>query len=219
MFKTNEVTVICPQPEAPALINNSTVSAETISLSETVTINAAAEGGTAPYTYEYYVMQNSQDEWFKLNVSDTETSASFKPDSSDLYFIKVIITDSLGKTDDKAFNVTVNPAELINESTVSSENVNVGTTVKVNGSATGGTAPYIYTYSVKRESASSWTVKATDTSETSITLSPTQTEIYYAKVVVKDAAGNTAAKTFTINVKSDPTLALTNTASLTKADL
>ena len=195
---TKEITVICPQPEPPALINNSNISADTIKLGESVTLNALAEGGTAPYTYNYYFKQDSEDEWSRINVLDTAVSAAFKPDAAAIYNVSVVVTDYLGKMAEKSFNITVNPATLKNESTVSASNVNVGTSVKINGLASGGVGNYTYEFYYKKQGASSWSKFGSSyQTATTATLKAASAGTFIVRTYAKDGR-SASVKDFTI---------------------
>ena len=211
---TKEVTVICPQPEIQELKNNSTVSAESITLGETVTLNAAAEGGTAPYTFDYYFKKASQSVWTKKDVANTAASTTVKPGSAVPYNVKVVVTDTDGKTAEKIFDITVNPDAnaLTNKSTVSSS-ITLGNTIQINGSATGGTAPYTFEYYFKKLSQSAWTKKDVSNTTTSTTVKPGSAVPYSIKVVVTDAAGKKAESIFNVTVNQDAN-ALKNTSSV-----
>ncbi len=180
-----------------ALANTSTCSS-TITLGDTINISGKATGGTAPYKYEYYFKQASQSEWTQKSVSNTTTSTTVKPGAAVPYNVKVVVTDSKGKTATKTFNVAVNAA-LANTSTCSST-ITLGDTINISGKATGGTAPYKYTYYYKKAASDDWTLKSVSATTTSTTVSPEVTGAYNVKVVVTDSAGKTAEKTFDVTV-------------------
>ena len=67
------------------------------------------------------------------------------------------------------------------------------------GKATGGTTPYKYAYYYKLSSASTWTTVGTEFgTATSATFKPTSAGTYNVKIIVKDNAGTTAEKTYTV---------------------
>ena len=137
-------------PAETPLVNNSTAS-ESVTLGENITVKGSATGGTAPYKYEYYFKQASQTAWTKKNVENTVTSTTVKPGKAGAYNIKVVVTDSNGKTAEKVFEVAVNSAEepLVNSSAVTTS-IKLGDNITVIGSASGGTAPYKYEYYFKQ---------------------------------------------------------------------
>ena len=199
--KTKKVTVIAPQPEVPALKNNSTLSAEAVSVGDTVTLNGAAADGTAPYTYSYYYKKSSVTNWnTKLENSD-KTSTSFKPGAAVPYDVKIVVKDSAGNTQEKTFTVQVAPAALANKSTVPAS-ITLGNAITLTGAASGGTAPYTYSYYYKKSTATNWNTKLENTTSTSTSFKPGYAVPYDVKIVVKDKTGNTQTKTFTVQVQA-----------------
>ena len=115
---------------------------------------------------------------------------------------KITVTTNTGSYT-ATCNVTVTDpaATLKNNSTVSADLVNIGTTVTITGKASGGTAPYKYAFYYKKSSASSYTTIGTAFgTATTATFKATTEDVYNVKVVVKDNDGNTA--TFTTSVEA-----------------
>ncbi len=92
------------------------------------------------------------------------------------------------------------PEELVNTSSISSESIKAGGTVTVNGSATGGTAPYTYAVYYKLSSASSYTTAQNYSSSASKSISLSTAGTYVVLSKVKDSDGNIAQKQFTVVV-------------------
>ena len=91
-----------------ALSNESTISAEEISVGEEIVINGAAAGGSEEYTYAYYYKLSSRAKWNKLSDGYvTDISKTFKPGKSGEYDLRVIVKDSSGATADSRFCVSV----------------------------------------------------------------------------------------------------------------
>ena len=93
--------------------------------------------------------------------------------------------------------ITVNSLPVLDGGTINS-----GSTVTFSGSASGGTAPYKYSYYLKAQGSDSWTAVAEDSSDTTATREVTVVSdtVYYFKIVAKDANGVTATKTITATV-------------------
>ena len=192
------------------LVNNSTVSATTISLGSTVKVTAKGSGGTAPYQYQIVYKKSTQSSWSTALSYGTTSTANIKPASSGKYQICAKVKDSTGTEVKKFFDITVKADELVNNSTVSATKVNLGDTVTVKGAASGGAGSYKYAFFYKASSASSWTTKQDFSSTTSVGIKFTGTGTKNICVKVKDSAGTIAKKYFDITVAQG----VTNTSKL-----
>ncbi len=204
------------------LVNDSTVSATSITLGNSVTISGKASGGTAPYTYSYYYKKSTDTNWVTKSENTTNTSVSFKPGAATNYDIKVTVRDSEGTTKDAAFTlkVTGGTSALVNNSTVSSTSITLGNSVTISGKASGGTAPYTYSYYYKKSTDTNWVTKQANTTAASISFKPGTATTYNIKVMVKDSKGTTKDKTFTVNVTgSTSTLVNNSTVSASSITL
>ena len=186
---------------AAKLENTSSVESANIVLGNTINITGAALGGTAPYTYSYYYKQASKTGWNAKAENTTETTTTVKPGSAVDYQIKVVVKDSEDRTAETIINVKVNTTSPVNKSTVESTSIRLGHSINITGAASGGSGnSYTYSYYYKKASASSWTSKALNTSSTRISITPGSAVDYKVRVVVKDTAGKTSEKVFTVNV-------------------
>ena len=203
------------------LVNNSTVSATSITLGKTVTLTGKASGGTAPYYYALQYKKASSSSWSTIGTKyGTENSGSFKPGSAVNYDVRVTVKDKAGKTAAKSWTVKVSKdTALTNNSTISAESITLGKTVTLTGKASGGTSPYYYALQYKKSTASSWTTIGTKYSTTntgSFKPKPGSAVNYDVRVTVKDKNGKTAAKSWTLKVNpaSTTTTALTNSSKV-----
>ena len=177
--------------------NKSTVP-ESIKLGEYIKITGAAENGTGPYKYSYYYKKSTVNTWNKRLENTTATSTSFKPGSAVAYDIKVVVTDSTGKTAEKVYTCSVkNPLE---NTSVVPESIKLGEKVTINGSAKGGTAPYTFSYYYKKSSVNNWNTKFENTTTTSTSFKPGSAVLYDVRVVVTDANGEKAENIYTVSV-------------------
>ena len=185
-----------------AISNTSTVSASEVTAGTAVTLYGKASGGVSPYTYAYYYKKSSDSSWTSIGtVYGSSTSQKFTPTAAGTYNLKTIVKDNGGKTAEKTFSLTVKEkaADLANSSTVSPTTVTTNNSVTMTGKATGGTTPYKYAYYYKLSSASTWTTVGTEFgTATSATFKPTSAGTYNVKIIVKDNAGTTAEKTYTV---------------------
>ena len=90
------------------LVNNSTVSANSITLGKAIVMTGAASGGSGSYTYAFYYKKSTASTY---SVSGTEfgsdTARGLTPKATGVYDIKITVKDSTGATVDKTFAVVV----------------------------------------------------------------------------------------------------------------
>ena len=199
----------------PDLVNNSKVSATTISLGSTITATAAASGGTSPYTYQIVYKKSTQSSWTTASAYSTTKTATIKPASSGAYQICIKVKDKTGTEVKKFFDITVKASALTNNSTVSATSVALGTAVTVKGAATGGTTPYKYAFFYKASSSSTWTTKQDFSATSSVSIKFTGTGTKDICVKVKDNSGTVVKKYFTVTVKA----ALVNNSTLSATSI
>ena len=127
---------------AAALVNNSTVSATSVKLGNSITVKGAATGGTAPYKYAFFYKASSASTWTTKQDFSTTASVSIKFTGTGTKDVCVKVKDSAGTVVKKYFTVKVTSSALANNSTVSATSVTLGNSVTVKCAATGGTSPY-----------------------------------------------------------------------------
>ena len=110
------------------LTNNSTLSAEKVSKGSSVTVNCSATGGIYPYTYAVYFRRSGAEKWTVAQSTGTNTSVKITPKTAGDYEIKIKVKDAAGNT--------------LNTSVLSSDNIALGSKVKIRGFAQGGTGDY-----------------------------------------------------------------------------
>ena len=201
----------------PQLVCNAKVSSNKIVLGNYIKINANCTGGVSPLTYAYYIKKSTESSWKLIKDYSSSNSVNYKSTSLGEYTVRVKCKSSTGLTVQKDIAVSVIKSSLVNKSTISATTVNLGDTVMLKGSATGGTSPYQYIYYYKKPSSSTWTKIKDYSTSTSANIKPARTGKYDVCIKVKDAKGTVENKYFTVNVKAP----LTNksTVSATTIDL
>ena len=189
---------------ASTLKNTSTISATEVMRGSYVTVTSSATGGTSSYTYAFYYKKSTSSTWTTFGKEfGTAKKASFQPGAVATYNVKSVIKDSSGKKAEKVFTVKSTAASApVNNSTISATTVSVGSTVTINGAASGGVSPYKYAYYYKKSTSSAYTKIGTEFG-TALTASfkPGSKATYSVKVIVKDNNGLTSEKIFTVTSK------------------
>ena len=209
-------TTITVTAKATELINNSTISKTTINKGDSITINAVASGGVAPYQYAMSVKHSTATGWTTIKSYSTTATKTWTPAKTGTYKVCAKVKDSAGTEVKKFFTLTVNALPLTNNSTISTTTITKGESVTIKASATGGTAPYQYAMTVRHSTATGWTTIKSYSSTTTRNWTPAKTGTYSVCAKVKDASGKEVKKFFTLTVKaSTSTLKNTSTISTT----
>ncbi len=196
-------------PEPAPLTNDSTLSAESIELGQSLTVNASAQGGTAPYQYNALYKLSSSSEWTTAQAYSDNDTIVITPADPGQYDLCVNVKDSNDNVDEKDFTFSVT-APLTNNSQISAESIELGQSLTVNASAQGGTAPYQYNALYKLSSSSEWTTAQAYSDNDTIVITPADPGQYDLCVNVKDSNDNVDEKDFTFSV----TAPLTNNSQI-----
>ena len=200
------------------------LSSTSLTLGNSLTIKAQASGGSSPYKYAYYVLEPGKSAYKAIASFGTLQTLTYKPESAGSYQLRcdVMGSNDVVSSTSKGFTVTSNNTTtdpLANNSTISATSVDLGTSLTLKGSASGGTSPYKYAYYYKLSSSSSYTVIGTEFgTSTSASYKPTAAGTYNFKVIVKDNSGSTAEKAFNVTVKN-PTTPLSNYSSVSASSV
>ncbi len=212
---TAKITVgTTPAPET--LENNSTLSATSITLGQSITAKGIGSGGTAPYQYQVVYKQTAQTKWTTAQSYQTNATVTFKPAKATTYDVCVKVKDSTGTENKKFFTVTVKADSLTNDSTLSATSVTLGQTITAKGIGSGGTAPYRYQVVYKQTSQTKWTTAQTYQTNATVTFKPANATTYDVCVKVKDSTGKEVKKFFTVTVKKST---LTNNSTLSASSI
>ena len=204
--------------ETTELSNNSTISATSITLGNSVTIKGAASGGTSPYQYAYYYKKNTDNSFTTVGSYSTTSSFTFKPTTTGTYTVRVKVKDSAGTVVSKDLTVTViidsDGQPLVNSATISATSITLGKSVTITGKATGGTSPYYYAVYYKKSSSTSYTTAQAYSTTNKVTVTPGAATTYNIRVKVKDKNATVKTKDFTVKV-TPAVLSNTSTISAT----
>ena len=213
-FTESTITVTYTyKPNQTALVNNSTLSATTITLGDSITANGAATGGTGTYQYQVVYKKTSATAWTTAKAYSTTATAKITPAAATTYDVCVKVKDSAGTEEKKFFTVTVKAttSTLTNSSKVSATTITLGSTITATAAASGGTSPYTYQIVYKKSTQTNWTTASAYSTNKTATIKPASSGAYQVCIKVKDKNGTEIKKFFDITVKAN---ALTNNSTL-----
>ena len=194
--------------------NISTVSANEITLGQTVTVNAKAVQGTGDCTYAVQYRKKYDTKWTTKQNYSTNDTITIKPEKATYYEICVKTKDSTGKILKKFFEIKVN-TKLANTSTISATTIDEGTSIIVRGSATGGIGGYKYAVLYKKKADTKWTTKQNYSVNDTPIIKPAKATDYDICVKIQDEAGNIVKKFFEVKVNAK----LKNTSTISAATI
>ena len=212
-----------PDPTTPLQVNFGTDKSAPQLTTTALTIKGIGIGGTAPYKYEFSVDNKV------VKASNTTATYTWKPGTAGKHTMKCVITDSTGATATVTKTFTAegedepdpdpDPNALVSESTVSATTVEKGQPVVITGIASGGKAPYRYTFKYKKSTDDIY-IQLGDTfsSKNSQTFYPHVAGTFVAQVDIRDANGTIVKQSFKVKVSST-TYDLTNTSKLNKSEI
>ena len=195
LFKDNKLTDL---PESkPALKVSFKVSASTLAAGQQATITATAQNATGTVKYTFLCNDGTT-----LQAASTSNTCKWIPSKAGKCIIAVRAQDSnYSVTTAGEFNVLSQSSDLVCTGTISSS----GSTVTLKGSASGGSAPYQFTYCYKKTSSTTWTVIKNFSTTTSVSITP-EPGTYDACIKAKDNKGTIAKQYYTFTIKA-PSLA------------
>jgi hypothetical protein len=170
-------------------VRTPTASPPAVDLGQSVTFSASATGGSGTYTYSWSGLPSGC-------RSSSSADITCTPSSVGSFSVTVTVVDSYGETATSGTLLfTVNTAPAIGTPTASPPVVDVRQSVTFSASATGGSAPYTYTWS-------GLPIGCSPTSSPDITCSPSSVGSFSVTVTVVDSDGATATSgvlTFTVD--------------------
>ena len=196
-----------PDPTLPLQVNFGADRSAPQEAGTALTLKGIGYGGSGSgYKYEFIVDGTTVQE------SSSKDSYTWNL-TSGKHTIKCIITDSKGATATSSKTYTAEGGSdpdlpLTNNSIISATSITKGQSITMTAKATGGKAPYTYTYLCKSPSSSNYATLAT-TSSTSYKHTPANAGTYSYQVKVVDANGSSKVKSFSVKV-SAPATELTN---------
>ena len=154
--KSFDLTVV--KATGNPLLNAARLNKSVFQLGETVNVSAVVHGGTKPYTFTFSTKEVNGTKRTLASARINE-AFSFKPSEPGYYTMTVTAYDRDNRRIQKTLNYTVtsitsSPVE--NRSNISKNVISAGENLIVNGAASGGTAPYRYSYYYRLRAADRW---------------------------------------------------------------
>ena len=199
---------------------SSTISATAIKLGDSIKVTADASGGTPDYQFAFYYKKATSSSYTTAQAYSSVNSAAIKPAAAVAYDVRVKVKDAAGKVASKDYTVTVTKdttAALANKTTISSTKITLGSSITINGAATGGTAPYQYAFYYKKSASASYTAIQAYKTNATAAVKPGAATTYDIRTKVKDNAGKIVVKDFTVTVTN--TTAATNNSTISAASI
>ncbi len=179
--------------------NKSSLSADSVILGKSITVNCAAKEGTAPYTYAVYYRKAGTEKWTAAQGYKENAQVKITPKAAADYEIRVFVKDASGKTARKNFTLAVKKP-FANTSKLNLDTIKLGEKVKVRCFAQNGEQPYKFSVMYKKSTAQKWVVLATNSTNNIFVMKPGAAVKYDVLVTAKSPDGQTAKKTLTFTV-------------------
>lgn len=90
-----------------ALVNTSSYDSPVFKVGDTITIVGSATGGTAPYTYAFYIKRGTATSWSSREPDEGDNVINLRPTGATSYQVKIDVTDSEGTTASKILSFSV----------------------------------------------------------------------------------------------------------------
>ena len=200
-------------------LNLSEIDKDSIILGEEINFHASAVGGDGNYTYTYYFRNVSDPYWSVLDMDSTETTMTFEPYKVGQYYARVDVKDGTGTVKRKAMTFEVLSKSLVNLSTISSNKIFTGSSVKLSGAAQGGQAPYRYAVYYKNVFDNKWKTAQSFDSNSIINLNFNAEGMYDVCIKVKDAYNSISKLYFAVTVENEKFLPLKNNSSISSTSV
>ena len=181
------------------LTNNSALSADSVVLGKSITVNCVGDDGTAPYTYAVYYRKAGTTKWTTAQGYKTNATVKFTPKAAVNYEIRVAVKDATGKIERKDMTLTVKKP-FTNTSKLNLETIKLGEKVKVRCFAENGETPYTFSVQYKKSTSEKWVNVAINSTNNIFVLKPASATTYDIRVTAKSPDGQASKKTLTLTV-------------------
>ena len=181
------------------LSNTSKLSADSVILGKSITVNCAAKEGTAPYTYAVYYRKAGTTKWSTVQGYKANSIVTITPKAAVAYEVRVAVKDANGKIARKDMTLAVKKP-FTNTSKLSADTIKLGEKVKVRCFAENGEKPYTFSVQYKKSSSTKWTNVAVNSTNNIFVLKPGAATNYDILVTAESPDGQVSKKTLTLTV-------------------
>ena len=181
------------------LSNTSKLSADSVILGKSITVNCAAKEGTAPYTYAVYYRKAGTTKWSTVQAYKTNSIVTITPKAAVAYEVRVAVKDASGKIARKDMTLAVKKP-FTNTSKLNADTIKLDEKVKVRCFAENGEKPYTFSVQYKKSSSTKWTNVAVNSTNNIFVLKPGAATNYDIRVTAKSPDGQVSKKTLTLTV-------------------
>ena len=181
------------------LSNTSKLSADSVILGKSITVNCAAKEGTAPYTYAVYYRKAGTTKWSTVQGYKANSIVTITPKAAVAYEVRVAVKDANGKIARKDMTLAVKKP-FTNTSKLNADTIKPGEKVKVRCFAENGEKPYTFSVQYKKSSSTKWTNVAVNSTNNIFVLKPGAATNYDIRVTAKSPDGQVSKKTLTLTV-------------------
>ena len=194
------------------LDNTSALSAESVKLGGSITVQLASEGGYGDKQYAAYYKLSTSKYYSTLQAFGENTSVEFKPAAAATYNILTKVRDSRGVIVSKTMDLTAYAA-LENTSAISDTTVVHGSSLDITLSSAGGLGNKEYAVFYKLSTSQYYSTLRGFGEEGAVQFTPAKIATYNVRTKVKDETGTTVSKDFEVTVTPAP---LENTTTVDK---
>ena len=181
------------------LSNTSKLSADSVILGKSITVNCKASGGEKGYTYAVYYRKAGTTKWTTAQGYKTNATVKITPKAAVNYEIRVAVKDANGKIARKDMTLAVKKP-FTNTSKLNADTIQLGEKVKVRCFAENGEAPYTFSVQYKKSTSEKWTNVAINSTNNIFVLKPASATTYDIRVTAKSPDGQASKKTLTLTV-------------------
>lgn len=179
------------------LSTNAELSSDYVTKGQSIKIYARGTGGVGTRQYQYSIKKSTATSWKIIEPFGSSSYILYKTTASGTYDICVKIKDEREVVVKKYLTLKVAPL-LVNNCTLSSDSVNVGSSITIKTAASGGSGGYTYAYKVKKTPGTVWG-EATAFSDVSTMTVPMNTVgTYQICAMVQDSNGKVTRSYFNV---------------------